>query len=152
MAQGIGTAVEARLHWTQLSSGLSGDCVAIDQTVDRVEWQAQQQVKTPAGVTGLSSGKSLNVEGTLEATAMRRATMAFAEVLEANGPVDHRAPVTLPMNPGSLRANDYVGVERGNALVAEVRVDHIAAHQVFGFVLWGVHAWKKHDHFVRASR
>lgn len=149
---GEGTAVEAKLHWVKLASGFSGDCVAIDQHREKTPWKASEQLGKPDELFALSDGKSDNVEGTLEAIALRRATMAFAEILEADGPVDHSAPVKVTIDTAKLRQNDYIYVVRGNLIVAEVRVDQILSKkQISGTVLWGVHTWKKKDRFVQAE-
>lgn len=151
--EGIGTAVEARIHWTQLSTGFSGDCVAIDQTRNRVPWQAQEQLGNPELVRNLEDGKNLNIEGTLEARAIRRASTAFAEIIEANGPIDHSAPVTVRLNTAKLRPGDYVYVIRGNRIVAEVGLTKInGKKEAVGTVLWGTHTWKKKDRFLPADR
>ena len=147
--EGEGTAVEAKLHWTQLSTGFAGDCIATDQTRKKVPWMAQEQMQSEDKLYQLADGKSNNVEGTLEAVAMRRASMAFAEVMEANAPVDHGAPVALNMRTDKLRPGNYVYVVRGNLIVAEVCIDQVTGKKTAnGTVLWGVHTWQKKDQFI----
>ncbi|HEY3376998.1 MAG TPA: M48 family metallopeptidase [Armatimonadota bacterium] len=153
IADGRGTAVEARLHWTQLSSGFSGDCIASAQRRERTPWIAQEQLQDPDKLYELATGKEDNVEGTLEAKAIRRASMAFAEILEANGPVDHSAPVTITLsNTEKIRPGDYVEVVRGNLVVAEVCVEQVnGKREVSGVVLWGTHNWMKKDRFIHET-
>lgn len=146
--KGEGTAVEATLHWTAVNSGLSGICTATSQTRKDVPWQANEQVKDPAALSRLADGKEDNVEGTLEADALRRVTRAFAEVVRTGGPVDHSAPVSVRLSDNKARPGDYIAVVRDNKFVAEVRIDQIKGRDVTGSVLWGVHTWKKGDHFA----
>jgi hypothetical protein len=143
-----GTAVQATLQWTDVAAGFIGTLTASAQTKKQVAWQAQQQVENQAALTLLADGKNTNVEGTLEAAALRRVTRAFAEILKAGGPVDHSVPVTLKLSDGSARPGDYIAVVRKNQIVAEVAVDQIKGKNVTGNVLWGTHLWKKGDKFI----
>lgn len=147
-----GTAVEATLHWTEEATGFSGDCVAQAQTREVVPWEAQAQLKDAEALRKLSDGKSLNMEGTLEGVAVRRAAMAFSEILEARGPVEHKAPVTVRLPARlSVRPGDYLYTLRGNHIVTEMRVDEITGGTANVTVLWGTHVWKKGDQFVLSS-
>lgn len=149
---GEGTAVKATVHWVQVSSGFSGDCVAIAQSREKLPWMAAEQLKSGDKIYELDDGKDTNIEGTLEATALRRASMAFAEIMEADGPVHHDTPVSVPINTNALRPNDYIYVVRDNMIVAEVCVDRAEGKkQIIGTVLWGIHTWKKTDRFFVAT-
>jgi len=142
-----GTAVRVTLQWTDAAGGFTGILSATAQTKKKVPWQAQDQVNDPAVLNLLSDGKNDNMEGTLEAAAVRRIARAFAEVFKAGGPVDHSVPVTLKLTDGSARPGDYVAVVRKNKIVAEVAIDQIKGKNVTGAVLWGTHLWKKGDKF-----
>ncbi|MHB9132521.1 MAG: M48 family metallopeptidase [Armatimonadota bacterium] len=144
-----GTAVEAILRWSDVKNGFNGECRAMAQTDKELPWMAQDQLKDAVVLTKLQDGRERNLEGTLEATAVRRAAMAFAEVLEADSAIDHSVPVTIRMtDPGKVRPGDYINVVRGNKIVACVNADQITGKDVKGTVLWGVHTWKKGDKFV----
>jgi|GEM_PF-1064459 len=142
-----GTAVQATLQWTDTVVGFTGTLTAVAQTKKQVPWQAQKQVDNQTALTLLADGNNTNLEGTLEAAAMRRVTRAFAEIVKAGGPVDHSVPVTLKLSEGAVRPGDYIAVVRKNQLVAEVAVDQIKGKNVTGTVLWGTHLWKKGDKF-----
>lgn len=146
-----GTAVEATLEWTDLRRGFSGVVRATAQTRNRVAWQAHEQLEDAAELHKLSDGKRRNLEGTLEATAVRRVAMAFAEVVREDGPVDHSAPVTLRIAPRDVRVGDYVYVKRGARIISEVQVTAINGRTVSGQVLWGGHSWQVDDTFERAT-
>ena len=62
--------------------------------------------------------------------AVKRASMAFAEILEANGPIDHSAPVIIPYKTQKARLGDYFSVVRGDRVVAEVAVEKIGDKEV----------------------
>lgn len=144
-----GTAVEAVLRWTAVETGFTSECAAVAQTRKRVPWEAGQELARPELQYGLADGKADNVEGTLEAIALRRVARAFAEVVEAKGFVDHGTKVTLPVGTDKLRPGDYVTVYRGSAPVAEVCIDAVTGRKsATGAVLWGTHAWKKKDKFI----
>jgi len=145
--QAEGTAVQATLLWSDITRGFTGSLTAVAQTTKKVPWQAQEQVTDRGALNLLSDGENDNVEGTLEAAAMRRVTRAFAEILKAGGPVDHSAPVKLKLTDGSARPGDYIAVVRNNIVVAEVAVDQSNKKNVTGTVLWGTHLWKKGDKF-----
>jgi len=142
-----GTAVQATIQWTDVVAGFTGTLTAVAQMKKQVPWQAQEQLDNQVALTMLADGKNTNVEGTLEAAAMRRVTRAFAEIVKAGGPVDHSVPVTLKLSDGAARPGDYIAVVRKNQLVAEVAVDQIKGKSVTGTVLWGTHLWKKGDKF-----
>lgn len=144
-----GAAVRAILQWADTASGMSGTCTAVAQTRDAVPWQATEQLREhPDTLALLSDGKQDNLEGTLEAAALRRVVRAYAEILIAGGPVDHGAPVTLKLAAGKPRPADHVAVVRNGRFVAEVTVDAVNGKQVTGTVLWGTHKWKKNDKFI----
>lgn len=147
-----GTAVQVTLQWTDVVHGFTGTLTAISQTKKKVPWQAQEQVDDPEALNLLSDGANDNMEGTLEAAAVRRIARAFSEILLAGGPVDHSVPVTLKLSEGSVRPGDYVAVVRNNRLVSEVAVDQVDKKTVTGTVLWGTHLWKKGDKFIPMSR
>ncbi|MHB9110461.1 MAG: M48 family metallopeptidase [Armatimonadota bacterium] len=146
-----GTAVQVTLRWTDVAGGFTGTLTAVSQTKKKVPWQAQEQVADPAELSLLSDGKNDNMEGTVEAAALRRIARAFSEMLLAGGPVDHSVPVTLKLSEGSARPGDYIAVVRKNRLVGEVVVDQINKKNVTGTVLWGTHLWKKGDKFIPLS-
>jgi len=148
IAKGDGSAVEAVLRWHNIATGMSGVETAIAQTTTHGPWMANEQLKDPAALHRLSNGKEDNIEGTLEAAAVRRVVRAFAEVVEAGGPVDHSVPVTIRLTKAEGRLGDYIAVIRDKHLVAEVAIDKLTGRTVTGTVLWGVHSWKKNDLFV----
>jgi len=143
-----GTAVQVTLQWTDVAGGFTGTLTAISQTKKKVPWQAQDQLVDDAALRLLSDGKNDNMEGTVEAAAVRRIARAFSDVLLAGGPVDHSVPVTLKLSDGNVRPGDYVAVVRKNRLVGEVAVDQVNKKNVTGTVLWGTHLWKKGDQFI----
>ena len=143
-----GTAVQATLRWTDIAGGFTGTLTAVSQTKKKVPWQAREQLVDDAALSLLSDGKNDNMEGTVEAAAVRRIARAFSEMLLAGGPVDHSVPVTLKLSEGSVRPGDYVAGVRNNRLVGEVAVDQVNKKNVTGTVLWGTHLWKKGDKFI----
>ncbi|MHB9025082.1 MAG: M48 family metallopeptidase [Armatimonadota bacterium] len=149
LAAARGTAVEATLRWTQHSTGFTGACVGSAQTRDRVPWTAHEQLPSGNGLHRLSDGQNANLDGTLEAIAVRRAVSALAEVVAAGGPVDHSMPVTIPLGELDVRKGDYVGVFRQGRPVAEVRVEQVNNGKITGAVLWGAHTWLKKDQFLK---
>ncbi len=145
-----GTAVEATLRWTELPNGRSGMLTADAQSTARLSWRADEQL-APMNLTRIYDGNNANLEGTLEAVAVRRAAMAFAEILEAGGPVEHSIPVAIPTVVSRTRPGDYVDVVRGGVVVSEVRIDAVDRGAMNGAVLWGTPTWKKGDQFVAAE-
>jgi Zn-dependent protease with chaperone function len=149
VAAGEGTAVEATLAWVDTTSGLGGVCTGIAQRNTKGPWTAQEELKdVPGGIAMLEDGKVANIEGTLEAGALRRAARGFAEVIEANGPVDHSAPLSVAISEKNLRVNGYIAVLRNNALIAEARVTAYDGKTATTAVLWGTHLLKKTDKIV----
>jgi len=145
-----GTGVEATLRWTQLASGFTGTCTAVAQTIKSEPWMANEKLKIPA-LYRLDDGKDQNLEGTLEAIALRRVAKMFSEVVLANGPVDHSAPVSLRLSESAVRPGDDVLVIRKGVTVAEVCAETVEKRNITGHVLWGTHVWQKDDKFVPAD-
>lgn len=147
-----GTAVQATLAWQDTVTGMSGLCAGIAQRKERGPWMAQDELKEKTALGLLEDGKNGNIEGTLEAAALRRAARAFAEVVKADGPVDHGVSVTIKFAANGLRVNDYVMVLRKMKdyvdAVAEIRVTASDGKTVTGQVLWGTHTYKKGDSFT----
>jgi Zn-dependent protease with chaperone function len=151
LTEAKGTAVEATLSWAHLPTGTTGTCTARAQTDATVPWMAHKQLTDTGALLKLADGKSRNLESTLEATAVRRAAMAFAEVLEAGGHVDHSAPVTLRLPTTTVRVGDYLLVIRDTSVIAEVRIDSLDRRSATGTVLWGTHQWKSTDRIELAQ-
>jgi hypothetical protein len=147
LAASRGTAVEATLRWTQLATGFTGICIGTAQTREHVPWMAQEQLPKGNGLHRLADGEQTNLDGTLEATAVRRAVSALAEIVAAGGPVDHSAPVTIAQYL-DVRVGDYVTVYRQGRPVSEVRVTQQTNRGLTGAVLWGTHVWKNNDQFA----
>jgi putative metalloprotease len=152
---GQGTAVESALAWMDTQTGMGGICAGIAQRKTRGPWRAQDELQDPAALSKLEDGKNGNIEGTLEAAALRRAARAFAEVVKADGPVDHSVPVSIKFTNPAVRVNDYLFVLRknknGTEPVAEIRVTVSDGKTVTGNVLWGTHTYKRGDQFVPAQ-
>jgi hypothetical protein len=146
-----GTAVEATLRWTDLATGMGDTITAVAQTTEPVPWKAHEQLPDPTDARKLEDGKQANIEGTLEATAVRRTIAGFAEVIKSGGLVDHSAPVTLRLSKGAVRVNDYVAVVRKDRVVSMVRVTALNGKEVTGLVLWGAHTWQRKDQFLPAQ-
>jgi hypothetical protein len=140
-----GTAVEATLTWRETTTGFTGVISAGAQTRTRVAWMAHEQLRVAADVTRLSDGRHANAEGTLEGLAVQRVARAFAELVEAGGPVHHPNPITLTRPAGDVRVGDYLAIVRGGWVVAEVRLTRVTNRQVMGDVLWGTHTLQRGD-------
>lgn len=145
---GEGTAVAAILSWRDTVTGMHGTITSLAQRRERIPWMAHEEVKEADALKLLEDGRDTYLEGTLEAAALRRAMRALAEVIIADGPVNHSVPVTIKYSPKGLRVNDYLAVYRDNIMVSEVRIDSLDTKSITGTVLWGTHTWKKKDRFT----
>ncbi len=146
-----GTAVEASIAWTQPASGLHGTLTAIAQTRKSGPWTAEEQlVGIPAAVQRMDDGKHPNVEGTLEATAIRCVARALTELVLAGKPVSHDTPVTVRCFTRKLRPHDTITITRHDRPIAEVRVDSITGpRSLTGTVIWGESMWGEGTHLVK---
>jgi hypothetical protein len=144
-----GTAVEASIAWTHPASGQQGTLTAIAQTRRAVPWTAQEQTKdTPGAIQQLDTGRQRNVEGTLEAEALRRVGRMLAAVALAGPPVA-QAPVTLRCYTKRLRVNDTLAISNGVRIIAEVRVDRIdGPRRLTGTVLWGASSFGRGTYII----
>lgn len=147
------TVVEADVRWTHAATGFTNRITVTARANGVVPWQAQGQLAAGQEILRVSGGEQRNLDGTLEAAAIRRAMRALAEVVEAGGPVHHDTPVTLKAKEKGLRVGDYVYVIRGNEVVSEVRIDAFTSkkNEFTGSVLWGSHTTKKGDEVLKVD-
>ncbi|MEI7834542.1 MAG: hypothetical protein WCJ56_15240, partial [bacterium] len=144
-----GTAVAAVLNWRENSTGFAGVINVTAQTTAAVPWQASQQLGDVAATRLLRDGKKNNIEGTLEGLALQRAARAFAEIVDARGPVHHVLSVTIARPGGAIRAGDTVAVVRGDYVISEVSVTSLTNNNLTGNVIWGSHTHHDDDSVVK---